>query len=111
MTVPSASTTVSRAVLAHRAVAHRRRPRRPRCGHPADGRVRTGIHREGEPGVVQRLVQLLPRDAGFDRRVEIVRADAQDLVHVAEIDRDAAADGVHVPSSDVPAPNGTIARP
>ena len=49
------------------------------------------------PGVVERLVQLQARDAGLDGRVEILDADAHDLVHLAKIDRDAAADRVDVP--------------
>ena len=46
---------------------------------------------------MQRLVQLQPRDARLDRGVEIVDADAHDLVHLAQINRDAAADRVDVP--------------
>ena len=48
------------------------------------------------PVLRKRLVQLQARDAGFDRRVEIVDADAQHVVHLAQIDRDAAVDRVDV---------------
>ena len=84
-------------VLAHRAVADRGRAGRARRGHAADGRVGAGIDGEGEAGVVQRLVQLQPCHPGFDGHVEILDADARHLVHLAEIDRHAAADRVDVP--------------
>ena len=42
-------------------------------------------------------MQLQARDAGFDRHVEILDAHAHDLVHLAQVDRDAAADRVDVP--------------
>ena len=48
------------------------------------------------PGILQRLRELQAGDAGFDRRVQVLRADAHDVVHLAQIDGDAAVQRVHV---------------
>ena len=95
-------------VLAHRAVAHGGRARRARRRHAADRRVGAGIDREHQAGVAQRLVQLHARHAGFDRRVEILGADAQRRGSSrAGRWRCRRASACTCPSSDVPAPNGT----
>ena len=46
---------------------------------------------------LQRLVQLPVRDAGLHGRIQIVGADPQHAVHLAQIDRDAAVHRRHVP--------------
>ena len=48
------------------------------------------------PGVAERLVQLQAGHAGFDRRVEILDADAHDAIQIARVDRDAAAQRLNV---------------
>jgi hypothetical protein len=83
-------------VLAHRAVADGRRARCARGRHAAERRIRSRVDRKREPRVSQRLLQLQPRHARFDGRVEILDAHAQDPVHAAEVDRDAAAHGVNM---------------
>ena len=50
-----------------------------------------------QPGVAQGLRELQAGDARFDGDVEILRADAQDAVHLAQIEADPAAQRVHVP--------------
>src|SRR6266852_8209951 len=57
-----------------------------RVERPLDG------DREHEARVLQRLVQMQARDVGFDRRVEIVHADAHDLAHLTHDCR--ASDGL-----------------
>ena len=84
-------------VLAHRAVANRGRAGGARRGHAAERGVGAGIDGEHEAGVAQGLGQLQAGDAGFHRGVEILGADAQHAVHLAQVDADAAADRVHVP--------------
>ncbi len=83
-------------VLAHRAVADRGRARRARRRHAAQRRVGAGIDWKPQAGVAQRFAQLQACDARLDRRVEIVDADADDLLHLPQIDRDAAVNGVDV---------------
>ncbi len=83
-------------VLAHGAVADGRGARGAGGRHPAEGGVGARIDGEGQAGVPQRLGELQPRHPGLDGRIEILRADPQHVVHVAKVDRDAAAQRVHV---------------
>jgi hypothetical protein len=78
-------------VLAHGAVSHRGRAGGSRRGHAPDGGVGARIDREHEAGVPQRLRELQARHAGLYRDVEILHADTQDPIHLAQIDRDPAA--------------------
>ena len=80
-------------VLAHRPVAHRIGARGAGRRHAAERGVGAGIDRKEEAGVAQIFVQLLVRDPGFDGGVEIGGADPQDLVHLRQVDADAAVDG------------------
>ena len=70
-------------VLAHGAVAHRVGAGRARRGHAAEGGVGARIDREEQALVADEGVQFLARHARLHGDVEVFRADAQDLVHVA----------------------------
>jgi hypothetical protein len=83
-------------VLAHGAVQHRCRPRGASRRHAADRRVGSGIDREHQAGVAERLRELQAGDASLDGGVEIFGADAQDAIHPAHVDRDATMQRVHV---------------
>jgi hypothetical protein len=65
--------------------------------HAANRGIRARIHHEHQAGVLQVRVQLAVREAGLDRDVHVVGTEAQHLRHARQIDRHAAADGVHVP--------------
>ena len=83
-------------VVAHGAVAHGGRAGGARGGHAANRRVGARIDREHQARVSERLAELQSRDAGFNRRVQVLGADAQDAIELAQVDRDAAFHGVHV---------------
>ena len=83
-------------VFAHGAITDSRCAGGAGGGHAADGGVGAGIDEEGEAGVFKRLLQGEAADAGFDGGVQVVRADAEDAVHLPHVDGDAAAKGVHV---------------
>ena len=83
-------------VLAHRAVAHGVGAGGARRGHAAERGIGAGIDREEEAGVAEMLVELLARDAGLHGDVEILDADAQHLVHLREVDADAAVERRHM---------------
>ena len=69
-----------------------RRSCRTRASPPCRrwSRRRPGSIGNMRPVLRSALFELQPRDAGFDRDVEILGADAEDPVHLAEIDRDPA---------------------
>ena len=46
--------------------------------------------------VLQMLVQLLARDAGLHRAVEVLGVDREDVVHAAHVDAHAAVDREHM---------------
>ena len=83
-------------VFAHRAVAHCIRARGARRRHAADRRVGAWIDGEEKPGVLYVLVQLLARHAGLHHRIEVLAVHGEYLVHVREIDRNAALYGEDV---------------
>ena len=89
-------------VLAHRAVAHRVRSGGARRGHAAERRVGAGVEREEQPGVPERLVQRLARDAGLDHHVEILGMYREHAVHARQVDGDAAAHGEDLPFDRTP---------
>jgi hypothetical protein len=84
-------------VLAHPAVADRRGPRGARGDHPPDRRVRTRVDREEDALVAQAPLELEPGHAGLDVDVHVLDRQAQDLVHLRQIDADAAADRHRLP--------------
>ena len=77
-------------VVAHGAVTHRIGAGGPGRGHAAQRGIGAGIDREEHALVAQMLVQRLAGDAGLDHAVEVIGVDFQHLVHVAQIDADAA---------------------
>ncbi len=77
-------------VVAHGAVAHRIGAGGAGRGHAAERGVGAGIDREEHALVAQMFVQRLAGDAGLDHAIEVVGVDFQHLVHVAQIDADAA---------------------
>ena len=83
-------------VLAHRPVAHRVGPRGAGRRHAAQRRVRPGVDREERALAADALLQRRARDAGLHGGVEVLDADAQDRVHQARVERDAALDGEHL---------------
>ena len=83
-------------VLAHCAVSNRRRTRRAGGRHAAERSVGAGIDEEGQTGVLQVPAELPMGDAGLHGGIEILDADAQDLVHPAQIDRHAAGERQHL---------------
>ncbi len=83
--------------FSHRAVADRGGARCTRRRHAAERGVGARIEVEDQSRRAEVLLELLASDAGLDGRVEIVGADAQDVVHPRHVDRDAAVDRVDVP--------------
>ena len=79
-------------VLAHGAVAHGVGAGSAGCRHAADRGIGAGIDREKQALVAQMGVELLARDAGLHPAVKILGIHRKDLVHVREIDADAAHD-------------------
>ena len=79
-------------VLAHRPVAHCVRARSSRGRHAAQRRVGTRVDREEEAGVADVLVQRLAGHAGLDDRVEVFFVHCEHLVHLRQVDADAALD-------------------
>ena len=77
-------------VVAHGAVAHRVGAGGAGRGHAAERGVGAGIDREEQALVAQMLVERLAGDAGLDHAVEILGVHREHLVHVAQVDRDAA---------------------
>ena len=53
--------------------------------------VGAGVDREEQAGVAQIVVELLARDAGLDRAVEVLGVDREHPVHARHVERDAAA--------------------
>ena len=58
--------------------------------------VGAGIDGKKQPGILEMLVKLLAGDAGLDGDVQILGADPQDIIHLAEIKADAAMQGGHM---------------
>ena len=83
-------------VVLHRAVAHRVGAGAARRRHAAERGVGAGIDREEQALVAQIFVERLAGDAGLDHAVEVLGVHRQHLVHVAEVDRDAAVRRVDV---------------
>ena len=83
-------------VVAHRAVTHRVGARRPRRGHSPQRRIGAWIDREEHALIAQVLIQRLAGDPGLNHAVEIFGMDLQHLVHVAQVDADAACRRVHL---------------
>ncbi len=92
-------------VLAHRAVAHRVGSGGARRRHAAQGGVGARVYREEQAGVLDVFVELLARDAGLHHRVEVLLVHREHLVHLRQVDRDAA---FH--REDVPLERGTDAE-
>src|SRR3954454_22035374 len=91
MISPFASTTLSASnVVLHRAVAHRVCAGGAGRGHPADRGVGAWVDWEEQALVAQIFVELLARDAGFDNTIKIFRMHAENAIHVAEVERNAA---------------------
>ncbi len=84
-------------VVAHGAVAHRIGAGGAGRGHAAERGIGAGVDREEHALVAQMLVERLAGDAGLDHAVQIVGMDCQHLVHVAQIDADAAGRRVDLP--------------
>ena len=80
-------------VLAHRAVADRVGPRGAGGRHAAERRVRSRVDREERAVAAHALLQRRARDAGLHGGVEVLDAHAQDRVHQAGVQRDAALYG------------------
>ncbi len=83
-------------ILAHGPVAHRVGSGCARRGHAAKGCVRARVDREEQALVADERVQFFACHARLHRDVEVFRADAQDLVHVGEVDDYAAMMRNHV---------------
>ena len=79
-------------VVAHRPVADGVGPRSARGRHPAQRRVGAGVDREERALTADALLERGARDAGLERDVEVLDAHAQDRVHQARVDRNAALD-------------------
>ena len=77
--------------LAHRAVAHRIGARGAGRGHPAERGVGARIDREEQPHVAEIFVELLAANAGLDGAVEILGIDAEDRIHLRQIQADPPA--------------------
>jgi hypothetical protein len=77
-------------VLAHRAVAHGVGARGARRRHAAERGVGARIDREEEARVLDELVELLARHAGLHHGVEVRLVHRQHLVHLRQVDADAA---------------------
>ena len=77
-------------IVAHRAIAHRRRPRGPRRRHPAKRGICPRIDREHQPCGPQLMVQRLARDPGLDADQAVLHALFHDRRHLAEIHHHAA---------------------
>ena len=84
-------------VVAHGAVAHRIGAGRPGRRHAAQRGIGAGIDRKEHALVAQMLVERLAGDAGLDHAVEVLGMDLQHLVHVAQVDADAAGRRVDLP--------------
>ena len=97
-------------VVAHRAIAHRRRPAGPGRGHAAKRGVGAGIDGKEQAGGAQFLVQAFARDAGLDPDIHVGVVDGDHPVHPAEIDDQPAPDRLALPlerGSGAPAGDGT----
>ena len=97
-------------VFPHRPVSHRVGARGTRRRHPAERRIGAGIDREKQAGVAQMLVELLARDARLDGGVEIFGVDAQDIVHLRQVDAYAARQRRDVPLQRGPRAEGDHRR-
>ena len=83
-------------VLAHGAVADGVGAAGARRRHAADRGVRPRVDREHQAGVAEIFVQLLPRHARLHAAVQILGVDLQHLVHLGDVDGDAAVERRHM---------------
>jgi len=84
-------TTVKRQhVFAHGAVAHGVGAAGTGGAHAADAGVGARVDRKEQTGVANLVVQLHARHAGLHRDGQVFGMDADDLVHAAEVQADAA---------------------
>ncbi len=97
-------------LIAHRAVAHRRCPAGPRCGHTTERGIGAGIDGKHQAGGAEFGVQRLARAARLDAHQHVVGHNFQHRVHVAEVDRNAAARGRGMAFQAVPVPQPMTGR-
>ena len=83
-------------VLAHRPVADGVGPGGAGGRHAAERRVGARVDAEERALAADPLLERRAGDAGLDGDVEVLDAHAQDRVHQARVDRDAALDREHV---------------
>ena len=86
-------------------------PEAPVATMPPSVASAPGIDGEEDALGTQRVVELPARDPGLHADVQVLDRQAQDAVHLAHVDADAALKRDTWPSSDVPAPKGTIGAP
>src|SRR4029077_5286730 len=77
-------------VFTHRAVTYGVGPRSTCRRHTAERCVSSRVNREEKPGVAQMLVELLAGNSGLNGSIEIFGVNAQDPVHLRQVETNAA---------------------